>query len=186
MDTNSRWTGGLARYWRRWALVPLAVIALSLLGLGVLATAVVPVSAQPEPGGFDVEVLAPHSAFPDDIQAQFRIKLDGKGGTEVINVRNPDHAVVVKVTIEPEGSLGWHTHPGPAIAVVAQGALSIINASDCVERVYEAGQAFVDPGRGNVHIGFNASETDETVVYVTYLDVPEGESPGVPANDPGC
>jgi quercetin dioxygenase-like cupin family protein len=186
MDTNSRWTGGLARYWRRWTLVSLAVIALSLLALGVLATGVGPASAQSEAGGYDLEVLAPHSAFPDDIQAQFRIKLDGKDGTEVINVRDPDHAVVGKITFEPEGSVGWHTHPGPAIVLVAQGAVTIIDGSDCVERVYEAGQAFVDPGRGHVHLAFNASETDETVVYGTFLDVPAGEPATVPADDPGC
>ncbi len=54
-----------------------------------------------------------------------------------------------------------------------------MNASDCVPRVYEAGEAFVDPGQGNVHVGFNAS-AGETVVYATFLGVPAGSGPTIP------
>jgi quercetin dioxygenase-like cupin family protein len=92
---------------------------------------------------------------------------------------------VARIIFQPGGSIGWHTHPGPVIVTVASGALSIINASDCVHRVYAAGKAFIDPGQGNVHVGFN--ETDgETVVYATFLDVPAGQPATIPADNPGC
>lgn len=134
------------------------------------------------PGGFSVEPLA-RGGFPDDIVATFRIKLDSR--TTVVHVREPSNVLVAKLTFEPGGSVGWHTHPGPVIVTVASGALSIINASDCVPRVYAANQAFLDPGQGNVHVGFNDTG-GETIVYATFLAVPSGQPATIPAADPGC
>ncbi|MGH7475979.1 MAG: cupin domain-containing protein [Longimicrobiales bacterium] len=134
------------------------------------------------PGGFTVVPLA-RGPFPDDIDVTFRIKLNR--ATNVVHVRDPSDALFAQITFQPGGSVGWHTHHGPAIVTVASGALSIINATDCVHRVYGAGRSFVDPGQGNVHVGFNDT-AGETVVYVTFLDVPAGQGPTIPADDPGC
>ena len=152
-----------------------------------LASTAMDMGHSPPAGGFTVEVLS-RSSFPDNINATFRIKLDRarkRRQTEVVHVTDPSDVVVAKVTLQPGGSLGWHTHPGPAIASVAAGRLTIINATDCVRRRYAAGKAFIDLGQGHVHIGFNAT-ADETVVYVTYLDVPAGQAPTIAAEDPGC
>lgn len=133
-------------------------------------------------GGFTVQPLA-RGAFPDNVDATFRVKLGT--ATTVAHVQDPSDALVAKLTFQPGGSVGWHTHPGPVVVTVASGALSIINASDCVHRVYPAGSAFIDPGQGNVHVGYN--ETDgETVVYATFLAVPVGQPATIPASDPGC
>ena len=133
----------------------------------------------PAASGFSVQVLS-RTSFIDDIDATFRIK---QGSTNVVHVKEPSEVVVAKVTVQPGGSLGWHTHPGPAIATVASGQLTIINATDCVTRQYPAGKAFIDPGQGNVHIGFNTTNV-ETVVYVTFLDVPAGQSPTIASPEP--
>jgi hypothetical protein len=153
----------------------------------------------PAATGFTVQVLS-RSSFPDDIDATFRIKggkkekpnatrKNGKwepqGRTQVVHVDDPSEVVVALVTIQPGGSLGWHTHPGPAIVSVASGELTIINARDCKTRRYGATQALIDPGQGNIHIGFNASAV-ETVVYVTFLDVPPGQSPTIAADVTPC
>lgn len=133
-------------------------------------------------GGFTVEALA-RGDFPDDIDAMFKIKLNG--GTKVVQVNEPSDALVARITFQPGGSVGWHTHHGPVIVTVASGALTIINESDCVRRLYAAGKAFVDPGQGNVHVGFNDTE-GETVIYATFLGVPRGQPATIPADDPGC
>lgn len=141
------------------------------------------VSGDPSvPGGFSVQALA-RGDFPDDIDVQFKIKLNH--ATNVVQVAGPSDALVARITFAPGGSVGWHTHHGPVIVTVASGALSIINASDCVRRIYGAGKAFVDPGQGNVHVGFNET-AGETVIYATFLDVPAGQSATIPADDPGC
>ena len=143
------------------------------------------------PGGFAIEPLA-RAAFPDAIAASFRIKLDGRAtnmvhgrATNVVHVRDPSDVLMVKLTFQEGGSVGWHTHPGPAIVAVQSGTVGIINASDCVLRHYAAGMAFIDPGQGNVHVGFNAA-AGETVAFVMFLDVPSGQGPTIPADDPGC
>jgi hypothetical protein len=141
------------------------------------------VSGNPSvPGGFTVTPLA-RGDFPDDINVTFRIKLDR--ATNVVQVRDPSEALVAGITFAPGGSVGWHTHHGPVIITVASGALSIINASDCVRRIYAAGKAFVDPGQGNVHVGFNET-AGETVIYATFLDVPRGQPASIAADAPGC
>jgi hypothetical protein len=141
------------------------------------------VSGDPSvPGGFTVQPLA-RGDFPDDIDVKFKIKLDG--ATNVVQVASPSDALVARITFAPGGSVGWHTHHGPVIVTVASGALSIINASDCVRRVYAANKAFVDPGQGNVHVGFNET-AGETVIYATFLDVPAGRPATIPADNPGC
>lgn len=134
------------------------------------------------PGGFTVQSLA-RGDFPDDVEVKFKIKLEN--ATTVALVTDPSDALVARITFQPGGSVGWHTHHGPVIVTVASGALSIINASDCVHRVYTAGKAFVDPGQGNVHVGFNET-AGETVIYATFLDVPRGQPATIPADDPGC
>ena len=126
--------------------------------------------------GFSVEVLAPHANFTDDVAAKFRIKYDeGDMGAVVSNLPNDASSVVVaKATWEPMGTTGWHTHPGPAIVTITEGELELVNARDCVARTYTAGEAFIDPGQGNVHTATNPSETDSAAVYVTFLGVPDG------------
>ena len=136
----------------------------------------------PPTGGFSSQVLS-RGSFIDDINIMFRIKLDR--ATTVVHVDDPSDVVMARITIQPGGALPWHTHPGPAIVSVASGELTIIHAEGCLVRPYPAGTALIDPGQGHVHIGFNAGAV-ETVVYVTYLDVPTGQGPLVPAPNPGC
>lgn len=167
------------------------VLKASALTVAALGTSV-PVVAHPmdhdgEPGderevdspvGFYVEVLAGHSTFPDEVAAKFRMTYDGEDGAVVSNLpRDASTTVVAKVTWDPEGTSGWHTHPGPVIVSVAEGELELVNERDCIARSYSAGDAFIDPGQGNVHIASNPSQSDIAVAYATFLGVPDG-APG--------
>ena len=98
----------------------------------------------------------------------------------------PYDVVVQQITIDPGGKTGWHTHPGNAIAVVKSGTLTIYNGNDpsCTPHNYSAGQVYLDPGDGFVHLGRNETAMPLEIV-VTYLDVPPGGSVRVDAADPG-
>ncbi|EJN58334.1 cupin [Halogranum salarium B-1] len=152
-----------------------------MLGASVPVTAMIaepedePVAEVDSPEGFDVEVLSRHATFPDGIAAKFRIKY--AESDKVTNSNLPVDAssvIVAKVTWQPEGTSGWHTHPGPVIVSITEGELELINELDRVVRTYTAGEAFIDPGQGNVHIASNSSETDIAVAYATFLGVPDG------------
>jgi quercetin dioxygenase-like cupin family protein len=138
--------------------------------------------AIPAPNGFVSTVLA-RGSFVDAIDATFRLKEDR--ATEVVHVDDPTQMVMAKVTIAAGGALPWHTHPGPALVTVTAGELTLVDGDDCGVRRYPAGTSFMDPGQGHVHIGLNTA-TAEMVLYVTYLDVPVGQSPLVVAPAPGC
>lgn len=127
------------------------------------------------PAGFSVEVLAPHATFPDDVAARFRINYEEGTGSVVSNLpRDASSVLVARVTWEPEGTSGWHTHPGPVVVSVVEGEVELVNERDCVARTYAAGEAFIDPGQGSVHVASNPSETDDAVAFATFLGVPDG------------
>jgi mannose-6-phosphate isomerase-like protein (cupin superfamily) len=98
----------------------------------------------------------------------------------------PYDVVVQHITIQPGGYTGWHTHPGSAIAVVTTGTLTIYDADDatCTGRDFDAGEVYLDPGYGHVHLGRNEGTTP-LEIYVTYIDVPIGGGVREDAPDPG-
>ena len=136
----------------------------------------------PAPHGFTSQVLS-RGHFVEEVDAMFRIKLHE--ATNVVHVDDPSEMVMAKVTIVPGGALPWHTHPGPALVTIASGELTLVDSHECEVRRYPSGASFMDSGQGHVHTAFNAGATD-MVLYVTYLDVPAGQSPLVPTSNPGC
>lgn len=122
------------------------------------------------PAGYVVTPLA-RGSFPDPTTMLFKVKPGSK--TTVSQVTDPSDVLTVRLTFQPGGTVGWHTHNGPVIVTVASGALTLIDGDDCVTRVYQSGQSFVDPGQGHVHLAYNAT-AGETVLYATFLDVPVG------------
>jgi quercetin dioxygenase-like cupin family protein len=100
--------------------------------------------------------------------------------------KHPTDTVVLRTTIDPGGSTGWHSHPGPAFIVVIRGTLTVYDGNDptCTPHRYGPGTGFLDPGFGHVHIARNEGTTPVTVVQ-TYLNVPPGGSPRIDAPAPG-
>src|SRR5260370_3417503 len=98
---------------------------------------------------------------------------------------DPQDVVVRQLTMAPGGSTGWHSHPGPTIVIVQQGALSFYEASDptCTAQTFAAGQGFVETP-GDVHIARNEGTTP-VVLVVTFLDVPVGGAFRIDAPTPG-
>jgi hypothetical protein len=148
----------------------LASVGTAIVALGLGAAFIVPSAAGQQPEPIAVEVLTPRSEFTDDVRGQFRVKLDGRA-TNVVNMHDASRTVVARITVQPGAMFAWHTHPGPVIVNVAEGELTYVNATDCVERPYQAGAAFVDPGHGNVHTAFNPSD-GVTVLYATFFESP--------------
>jgi quercetin dioxygenase-like cupin family protein len=93
--------------------------------------------------------------------------------------------VVLQQTIQPGGSTGWHSHPGPAFIVVTQGEVTLYDGDNpsCAPHTYEPGTGFLDRGFGHVHIARNEGSTP-AVLIATYLAVPPGGSPRIDAPAP--
>jgi quercetin dioxygenase-like cupin family protein len=91
---------------------------------------------------------------------------------------------VVHIGIAPGGHSGWHTHPGPVFVMVTAGTVTLYDADDPTTGVdYDAGEGFVDPGGGHVHIARNNDE-DTAVELVAMFLIPLGDSPRIDAPAP--
>jgi quercetin dioxygenase-like cupin family protein len=157
------------------------------VALAAIIAVTAPVAVATPPSGIlpppDTAVLARGSfADPTDI----KLKIKTAQGQEVINVNNAQETVVQKITIAPGGHTGWHSHPGPVVVVIAQGAISFYDGEDptCAPRVYTAGKAFVDSGQGHVHIARNEG-FENLVLLATYFDVPTGGAFRIDVPAPG-
>jgi quercetin dioxygenase-like cupin family protein len=152
----------------------LLVLAVAIAALALLVATEAEADHEPIHG---VPLTTPgHNEFTDDVAVQVRDKPAGRS-TEVVNLRDASNIAVFEFTIQPGAWFPWHTHPGPVLAAVAQGDLVFIYADDCVERPYDEGEAFVDPGL--VHTAYNPSDT-ATVVIATVLGVAAGAPAATP------
>ena len=105
---------------------------------------------------------------------QWQVKLKTKGVSDVYVTRN---------TIDPGGQSGWHTHPGPSLIIVALGEITAYDGDDpsCTPRRYRAGEGFVDPGDGHVHLLRNETGGPAETVAVQFLPREAMRRTGTPA-----
>lgn len=93
--------------------------------------------------------------------------------------------ILREITIEPNGTTGWHWHDGTLYALVRSGTLTH-TMSDCTTTdVYHQGSVFIEQsGADHVHIGRNLGRTP-VVLDVLYVD-PAGKPFSEDAPNPGC
>lgn len=92
------------------------------------ACAIVPAAATP-PVGLTFELLAGPIVFapwdvnvsPIDKNVKWDMKLSSRSDSDIYIVRN---------TVAPGGNLGWHTHPGPTMVSVIEGAVLLYDGTD--------------------------------------------------------
>jgi quercetin dioxygenase-like cupin family protein len=154
------------------------LIAVPAVGANVLPSA----AQQPPPPPIATEVLTGRAAFPDDVDAKIKIKLEGQA-RRVVHVVDPSRTVVARFTLQPGAQFPWHSHAGPVIVNVTAGELVYVDGDDCVERAYGAGSAFVDPGHGHTHTAFNATN-EPTILVATFLEAPPEGPLVIPAQPP--
>ena len=80
------------------------------------------------------------------------------------------------------GQSGWHTHPGPSLITVTVGEITAYDDKLCSPHVYHAGEGFVDPGDGDVHLLRNESGAVAETVAVQFL--PTGATRRIDAPQP--
>jgi quercetin dioxygenase-like cupin family protein len=91
-----------------------------------------------------------------------QVKLKTKEASDVYVTRN---------SIAVGGQSGWHTHPGPSLIIVTVGEIMAYDGDDptCTPTRYRAGEGFVDPGDGHVHLLRNESSAPAETVAVQFL-----------------
>jgi quercetin dioxygenase-like cupin family protein len=156
------------------------VVSLALALLLLVALAVVPSLAA---NHIVLQPLTGRATFTDDVRLQLRAKLDGRA-TQVVNMRDASLVQTAQITVQPGAMFPWHTHEGAVVVTVVSGELVYVSSDDCVERLYVAGEAFVDPGHGHVHTAFNPG-SGETVLIATFFGLSTEGPLTIPAPAPG-
>jgi quercetin dioxygenase-like cupin family protein len=157
------------------AILLASLLVLTLVGVGVGRADHLPVHGT---------ILA-RGPFTDRVDLQVKAHVGGKLG--VVQVHDAADTIVQQVTVQPGGFTGWHSHPGPAIVVVAEGTFTYYDGDDpaCMPYPYGPGESFVDLGQGHVHSARNEGSS-VVRVYVTYFDVPATvANPFIPVHNPG-
>ncbi|RQG96471.1 twin-arginine translocation signal domain-containing protein [Natrarchaeobius chitinivorans] len=125
-----------------------------------------------EPDGWEMEMLAPHAPFPDELAASFRLEYadDHSGDPITVEFDDAPTCIVGKATWDENSTTGWHRHPGLALVNMIEGEIVYTWDGDCVPRTYTAGDAWID--HGHVH---TADSEGGAVAYVMMVGVPAGE-----------
>ena len=97
--------------------------------------------------------------------------------------------LITAITVDPGGSFGWHSHPGPVLVAVSKGTLTVFDATrhGCQRSTVTAGDAFVEDGH-HVHLARNEGSVP-VELNATFLARPgtteylktEPAQPGCPA-----
>lgn len=88
---------------------------------------------------------------------------------------------------QPNGTSGWHTHPGHSLIIVTAGTLSVYEGHDtsCEATVYTAGMGFVDSGGDHRHVIRNEGTVEARTITVQLI--PASATRRVDAEAPaGC
>ena len=101
---------------RRTMLV--AIVGLVALGVGLIGNALA-TPASPPPVVTAETARGPLVDRPLDVNWKFapesKVKLQTQGPIEV---------AVQRVVVQPGGTLGWHSHPGPTLVTILSGTMS--------------------------------------------------------------
>jgi quercetin dioxygenase-like cupin family protein len=91
-----------------------------------------------------------------------------------INTLGQSDLYVVDNKFPPGADTGWHSHPGPSLIFVVAGTVTnYMNTMNCMPMQYSAGQSFVDPGNGVVHMIRNEGTTPAETIAVQFI--PSGQ-----------
>src|ERR1700730_5896812 len=145
------------------------------VGAMALLTAAGTTIALANPGSFVTTTILGHRAtLSHSVNVkQHRIKFQRKVATDV---------QVQTLTFLPQGTSGWHFHPGVVIVVVESGHVTTHDAN-CETRTYGPHESFVESG--SPHMVSNESQTESAVVYAT-LVVQVGSPFRIEASPPPC
>ena len=156
----------------KWALaVVVGLIGVAVYAANVLATPGSGFAAAQQWKGVFEDIDVHVNDMP-----RHQVKISARGRSDVYVTRN---------AIAVGGHSGWHTHPGPSLIIVTVGSVTAYEGDDptCTGTVYEAGQGFVDPGDGHVHLLRNESGAPAETVAVQFL--PKDATRRIDAPAPG-
>lgn len=152
--------------------------AFGLVVIGLAAYAAGSVLATP-PSGASAVALAPVGQL-----AEIDAKAKSGHWEAEIETKGLSDLHVTEVTIQPGGTFGWHSHPGPSFVTVKSGTVTFYQGDDptCTGQILPAGSSLFEPA-GHVHITRN--EGSEPLVLIVVQLLPTGAMRRIDEPSPG-
>jgi quercetin dioxygenase-like cupin family protein len=134
--------------------------AAAVLAVSAIGTAAFAAPRDPAPAGVHITPLA---------QAGLGTKVRAHSQGIAVRTKGPRAMLVTKIIVDPGGTFGWHTHPGPVLVALAQGTLTVFEShhGHCMRSTVKAGDGFVEDG-GHVHLARNQG-SEPVRLYATFL-----------------
>ena len=154
-----------------------AVVVVSVVA--ALSVAYVSGAKATPPSGVTLMPLAPVGQFNElnehAMTGKWQAKIETKGVSDL---------QVNEVTIQPGGTLGWHTHPGPSFVIVKSGTATFYMGDDptCTPHTIQTGGTLFEPAN-MVHIVKN--EGTVPLVNVVVQLIPTGAPRLISVPSPG-
>jgi len=157
---------------RRTTLVFIALAA--LLGLVVgrsLATPARGVSAETAIGPLVDRPLNADVEFENGTKAEVELRTKG-----------PILVAQQRAVVAPNGTIGWHSHPGPTVVTILSGTMSFYHDEDCTKEInFEQGDSFSNLP-GEIHLARNEDGAVPLVFFASYYLPPGTPLSGIRVN----
>ena len=165
-----------------------SVRAALFAGLALVAAPlfILPAHATPQSGVTSVTLA---QGVLDDIDVLAKTDIDPGPAKDfwkaAIRTKGVSHLFVVQNTATPNGSFGWHSHPGPTLVFVVSGTATEYHGDDPTSTplFHPAGSVFIDEGEDSGHLVRNDGIVNLVVIAVRLF--PDGVAPRIDLPNPG-
>jgi quercetin dioxygenase-like cupin family protein len=156
------------------------LLTVVVVGLGAIAAAATGmVGRDPQPAGPQGVHITPLA------KGTIGSSVHAKAAGIEITTNGRKDMLVTSITVDPGGTFGWHSHPGPVLVAVSKGTLTVYDTTrhGCQRSTVTAGQAFVEDGH-HVHLARNEG-SGPVELNATFLARP-GTTEFLKTEPPGC
>ena len=142
-------------------------------------------------GGFLVApaIATPGSGFvPSSVAAFHYDALDVKADKDAkwdlfLKTKDDTDIGVDKLTVDPGGQSGWHTHAGPTFVTVKTGEITWYDGVLCSWRIYHAGDSFIEaPNHSHMVVNAGADTAEFIAIQIRPKGTPGRIDAPLPAN----
>ncbi len=129
------------------------------VGIAALGVGLAPAEATPGSNS-SVEALSLGNFSALDIKADKTVHWD-----LFLKTKDSSDIGTDRLTIQPDGHNGWHSHTGITLVTVLSGEIAWYDGNACSKTIYRTGDTFVEPAN-NVHLVANEGGVEAKFVAI--------------------
>ena len=102
-------------------------------------------------------------------------KVDKVGSWDlVLRTKDDTDIGADRLTVQPQGYSGWHSHPAPVMVTVTHGTVEWLDAATCSPRTYTVGQSYIEPAGRAHNVRNPAAAGGQVAEFIAVVIKPAG------------